>query len=171
MTFLASCAGIAPGARREGQPAPKVSIESITFYKSPEVKEGKVKIDFSEIRNDELAQKTSEAFKQKFLKRLKENEIEITDGALADYRIRVKLAYIVNPSSVMEVRIDYGELSVFKEKQETPVFEKNLMARSSVPFKRLVIAPDASEIWARERRNRSLAEHFADDLARYFSEK
>ncbi len=181
MFFLTSCAGIPPSARREGQPAPRVFIESITFYSNLEVgvnsKKGKPEAIFSEVRNDELAQKASEAFRPAFLERLKKNEIEIVEAASVPYRIKVSLAYttklrrqaggssewIIKPTGWGEFRMDNGKILVFMRDQE--VFEKGL---TKITF---LLKGAGINMWARERNNKSLANDLADELARYFSGK
>ncbi len=167
MVLLAGCAAAPLSVIKDKGIKVAVVLASVDFYEKFECKrqEGQTVCQFAIPRNDELAKKTAEAFREKFLGQLQANGIEI--GGMERprvFRAVIKMVYIVERVEgaliEKEARSLQVQMSIFTKDGKSPVFVQSVAASAEV-FQNL---PKGDDIAAKQRHSRLLAAKLGNDL-------
>jgi len=172
---LAGCAAAPLSVIKDKGIKVAVVLASVDFYEKLECKRqenGQTVCQFSKPRNDELAQKTAEAFREKFLEQLQANGIEIGDMERPGvFRTVIKMFYIVERVEgaliEKEARSLQIQMSIFTKDGKSPVFVQSVAASAEV-FQNL---PKGDDIAAKQRHSRLLAAKLGNDLTVFLAKE
>lgn len=150
-----------------------VTLEGVSFYEKFECSKGQddqTVCQFAQLRNDELAQKTRYAFKEKFLEQLQANGVEMKASGAP--KLVIKMIYFTNPvkGSLMEkeARSLQIQMLLFIKDSESPALVKTRAASTEV-LQNSSKEGDEMEIAAKQRHARLLAAQLGNDLANFFA--
>ena len=140
VSFLSACATaqVVKEELKEGENL-SIDIESINFYEKLTVVAlggGKSKVEIGSVpRNDEFSKEMEEKFKEKFSQAAQEKGVVVSSNA--PIKLKINLAYGVNPVEGGEIRILAVAVSISKLTINGPALIVNMMGitHSSVPYK------------------------------------